>query len=89
MLTNNYAAQYDGSNGSVIIKTTKSGTKQFHGRAYEYLRSDALDASGFFAPILNGEKLTPDLRFNLFGGTLGDPIRHDPCPRLDFHGLLD
>lgn len=77
VLTNNYSAQYGGSNGGVIIETTKSGGNQFHGSAYEYLRNDALDAPGFFAPIRNGTKVSPELRFNLFGGTLGGPIRHD------------
>lgn len=75
--TNNYAAQYGGSNGGVIIETTKSGTNQFHGSAYEYLRNDTLGAPGFFAPIQNGKKLTPELRFNLFWGTVGGPIRRD------------
>lgn len=77
VLTNNYSAQYGGSNGGVIIETTKSGSNQFHGVAYEFLRNDALDAPGFFAPIQDGKKLNPELRFNLFGGTLGGPIRHD------------
>ena len=77
VLTNNYAAQYGGSNGGVIIETTKWGTNKFRGSAYEYLRNDALDAPGFFAPIRNGQKLNPELRLNLFGATLGGPIRHD------------
>ena len=61
----------------MIIETTKSGTNKFRGSAYEYLRNDALDAPGFFAPIRNGQKLNPELRLNLFGATLGGPIRHD------------
>ncbi|MGH2510214.1 MAG: TonB-dependent receptor domain-containing protein, partial [Ktedonobacteraceae bacterium] len=59
----------------MIVKVTKSGTNQFHGGAYENFRNDALDAAGFFAPIQNGTKLKPELRFNLFGASLGGPIR--------------
>ena len=77
VLQNTYSAQYGGSAGGVIIETSKSGTNQFHGSLSEYFRNDALDAAGFFAPIRNGSKLKPELRWNLFGGTLGGPIRKD------------
>lgn len=77
VLENNYSAQYGGSADGVIVETTKSGTNQFHGSAYEYFRNDALDAAGFFAPVKNGQKLKPELRYNLFGATLGGPIQHD------------
>ncbi len=75
VLSNNYAAEFGGSNGGVIIETTKSGTNRFHGSALEYLRNDLLDAPGFFAPVQNGAKVRPKLRYNLFGGTVGGPIR--------------
>jgi hypothetical protein len=75
VLENNYSAQYGGATGGVIVETTKSGTNQFHGGAYEDLRNDALDAAGFFAPVQDGTKLKPELRFNLFGGTFGGPIQ--------------
>jgi len=75
ILSNNYSAEFGGSNGGVIIETTKSGTNQFHGSALEYLRNDLMDAPGFFAPVLNGDKVKPKLRYNLFGGTAGGPIR--------------
>ena len=74
VLSNNYSAEFGGSNGGVIIETTKSGANQFHGSALEYLRNDRLDAPGFFAPVANGEKIKPKLRYNLFGGTIGGPI---------------
>jgi hypothetical protein len=77
VLSNNYSAEFGGSNGGVIIETTKSGTNQFHGSALEYLRNDLMDAPGFFAPIQNGEKVKPKLRYNLFGGTVGGPIRRN------------
>ncbi len=74
VLSNNYAAEFGGSNGGVIIETTKSGTNQFHGSALEFLRNDRMDAPGFFAPVVNGQKLKPKLRYNLYGGTIGGPI---------------
>ncbi|MBI3694196.1 MAG: carboxypeptidase regulatory-like domain-containing protein, partial [Acidobacteria bacterium] len=77
VLTNSYAAEYGGSAGGVIVETTKSGTNRFHGSAYEYLRNDALDAPGFFATVQNGAKVKPRLRYNVFGGTAGGPIRRD------------
>ena len=77
VLSNNYAAEYGGSAGGVIIATTKSGTNQFRGSGFEYFRHDALDARDFFAPVVDGEKQKAPLRYNVFGGTLGGPIRKD------------
>jgi hypothetical protein len=77
VLSNNYAAEYGGSAGGVVIETTKSGGNQFHGSAYEYLRNNDFDAPGYFAPVLNGSKVSPELRYNVFGGTVGGPIRKD------------
>ena len=77
VLENNYSAEYGGSSGGVIVETTKSGTNQFHGSGYEFFRNDALDAAGFFAPVQSGEKLKPELRYNVFGGSIGGPIRRD------------
>ena len=58
VLANNYSAEYGGSAGGVVVETTKSGTNQLHGSAYEYLRNDAMDASGLFAQVVDG-KQTP------------------------------
>ncbi|MDQ2901658.1 MAG: carboxypeptidase regulatory-like domain-containing protein, partial [Acidobacteriota bacterium] len=77
VLSNNYQAEYGGSAGGVIVETTKSGTNQWHGSAYEYLRNNAMDAPGYFAPVQNGAKVTPKLRYNVFGGTFGGPVRRD------------
>ena len=77
ILSNNYSAEYGGSAGGVIIETTKSGTNQVHGSAYEFLRNNDFDAPGFFAPIANGHKISPETRYNVFGGTAGAPIRKD------------
>jgi hypothetical protein len=77
VLENNYSAEYGGSSGGVIVETTKSGTNHFHGSAYEFFRNDALDAPGFFAPIQSGTKLKPELRYNVFGGSIGGPVRRE------------
>ena len=74
ILTNTYGAQYGGS-GSVINAVTKSGTNNFHGSVFEFLRNSALDASNFFANAAGQSK--PPLRQNQFGGTLGGPIKKD------------
>ena len=63
-----FAAELGRSGGGVILMTTKSGTNQFHGSVYEYLRNDALDARSFFAAT------KPKLRYNLFGASLGGPV---------------
>jgi hypothetical protein len=77
ILTNNYSAEYGGSAGGVIIATTKSGTNQLRGSLFEYVRNDAFDAANRFAPVENGRKMKALLRYNVFGGTAGGPIRRD------------
>src|SRR4051812_7441453 len=71
VVSNNYAAEYGHSTGGVVLLTTRSGTNQFHGSVFEYLRNNALDARNFFAAT------TPPLRLNQFGGAFGGPIRKD------------
>jgi hypothetical protein len=75
VLTNSYAAEYGGSAGGVIVASTKSGTNRLKGSAYEYFRNEKLDAGNFFAPIANGQKVRSPLRYNVFGGTIGGPVR--------------
>lgn len=75
ILSNSYSAEYGASAGGVIIQTTKSGTNSIRGSAYEFLRNDAFDAPGYFAPVTNGSKSIPKLRYNVFGATLGGPIK--------------
>lgn len=67
----NYAAELGRTGGAVVQVTTKSGTNQFHGSAYGYLRNDAFDARTFFAA---GKE---PLRYSLFGGSIGGPIKRD------------
>jgi len=48
----NYSAELGRTGGGVVQMTTKSGTNEFHGSAYEYFRNDALDARSFFAATM-------------------------------------
>ena len=48
VLTTNYSAEYGRTSGGVITATTKAGTNDFHGSAYEFLRNAALDADSFY-----------------------------------------
>jgi hypothetical protein len=74
VIQNGYPAEYGGSGSGVLISTTKSGTNQFHGSAFEFFRNDKLDAAGFFAPTQGTTKIKAPLRYNLFGATLGGPV---------------
>jgi outer membrane receptor protein involved in Fe transport len=71
----NMSAQYGNSAGGTVNLVTKSGTNNWHGSLWEYLRNDALDANLFF---LNQKGVAkPALRFNQFGATVGGPIVKD------------
>jgi hypothetical protein len=71
----NMSAQYGNSAGSTVNLVTKSGTNNWHGSAWEYIRNDALDANDFFLNQFSVAK--PALRFNQFGVTAGGPIVKD------------
>lgn len=72
--TNNYSAEFGRAGGAVINTSIRSGTNEFHGTAYNFLRNTALNATGFFKPRGN-EK--PTLIQNQFGFTFGGPIIKD------------
>ncbi len=67
----NFSAEFGRAGGGLILMTTRSGTNQFHGAAYEFLRNQVLDTRTFFAP-----RKAP-LRYNIFGASFGGPIRKD------------
>src|SRR4051812_44451397 len=60
-----------GSAGQMNV-STKSGSRDFHGTGWEYVRNDRLDAKNFFTN-LNGQP-KPPLRFNVFGYNIGGPF---------------
>jgi hypothetical protein len=72
MITNNAPAQYGQFQGGVISVTLKSGTDQYHGDAFEFLRNDKLDANAWANDWQNVPK--PAERWNSFGATFGGPI---------------
>lgn len=68
---NNMTAEFGRSTGGVVNAVTKSGTNEFRGNFYEFLRNDALDAAGWNADV------KPPLRRNNFGATIGGPLRRN------------
>ena len=83
--SSNFPAEYGTGTGGQINVVTKSGSSQFHGSVFEYLRRDSLDARNFFdnnAPGLSKSKLQLDQ----FGGSVGGPIIKD---KLFFFGSYE
>jgi hypothetical protein len=69
--TSNYSAQYGQNAGGVVNVITKSGTNDFHGNAFEFVRNSVLNARPWHA-------ITKDaVKRNQFGGTFGGPVVHD------------
>lgn len=68
--TSTFSADTRGGGASVKM-TTRSGTNQFHGTLFEFLRNDAMDARNFFAVA------PQDYKQNQYGGTVGGPIRRN------------
>jgi hypothetical protein len=75
VLTSNYGAQY-GRNGSGTVEVeTKSGTRAFHGDAYEFVRNDMFNAQNYFNnPAFGGTGVAPAYKKNDFGYTIGGPV---------------
>jgi hypothetical protein len=67
-----YGAEYGKRPGAQINIVTASGTNQLHGNLYEFVRNSALDARNFF-----DQGGIPDFQRNVFGGSLGGPLRKD------------
>ncbi len=72
VLENNYSAEFGRSAGGIVSVVSKSGTNQFHGTAFDYVRNNYFNANSFFN---NQQGLSvPILKRNQFGGTVGGPI---------------
>ncbi len=69
VLTSNYSAEYGKSSGGVVNAITRSGTNDFHGSAYEFLRNSVLDARNYFDP-----SAIPPFKRNQFGASAGGPL---------------
>ncbi len=69
VITNTFDAEYGRNSGAVINVVTKSGTNDYHGSIYTYVRNQAMDSKGYF------DLATPDDSQLQFGATIGGPIR--------------
>jgi hypothetical protein len=74
---NSPPAEFGRFNGGVVNLTTKSGTNDFHGSAFEFLRNEALNARNLFAPATAANPKKPVFRRNQFGFVLGGPVIKD------------
>jgi hypothetical protein len=85
--TSQYDAEYGRNPGASVNVVTRGGTNNFHGAAWEFFRNSALDGNDFFnknSELSLDEKNKPEiLNENLFGGTVGGPIKKD---KLFFFG---
>ncbi|HUJ21774.1 MAG TPA: TonB-dependent receptor [Bryobacteraceae bacterium] len=69
--SSNYDAEFGNVSGAMLQGTTKSGTNQYHGSLFEYLRNDMFNAADPFTGI------NAPIRWNQFGGSLGGPVIKD------------
>src|SRR5208283_3417929 len=72
VLRDSYGAEYGKRPGAQVTIVTQSGTNQWHGSLYEYIRNNVLDAPNYFAM-----GTTPPFQRNQFGAALGGPIQKD------------
>ncbi len=72
VLTSSYGAQYGRSGSGTVETITKSGTKEFHGDVFEFLRNEDFNANNFFSNA--GGTPRPEYRKNDYGYTIGGPI---------------
>jgi Carboxypeptidase regulatory-like domain/TonB dependent receptor len=71
--TNNFSAEYGHSAGYVMNATIKSGTNEYHGHAWEFLRNEKLDANNFVSNFAGQPRAK--YRQNQFGASIGGPVR--------------
>ena len=72
VITSNFSAEYGRVGGGIVNAALRSGTNQFHGTVYEFLRNTDLNATGYFRAAT-----IPTLHRNQFGVTIGGPIVKD------------
>ena len=76
----NFLMPDEGIHPALVNIVTRSGSNQFHGEAYEFLRNRVLDARSFFAAYRD------DVKLNQFGGAVGGPLRKN---KLWFYGFYE
>src|SRR6267142_127283 len=72
VLRDSYGAEFGKRPGGQVVIVTQSGTNQWHGSVFEYLRNNALDAPNYF-----DQGSAPPFQRNQFGGSMGGPIQKD------------
>ena len=89
LITQNASSEFGNYQGGIVSASIKSGTNNFHGDVFEFLRNDALDANlasagwtkgvnnGILGFNAQGVQNKPEFRYNQFGGTIGGPIIKD------------
>jgi len=75
--TSMYDASMGSASGAHVETTTKSGTNHLHGQVYEYFQNNSFDAAPTFLAVNPFFSGAPPLHRNVFGGTLGGPIKKD------------
>ena len=75
VLTGGFPAEYGRATGGVVNAISRSGTNQFHGNLYEFLRNSKLDSNDYFDRAAGAKK--PQFKRNQFGATAGGPILKD------------
>jgi hypothetical protein len=83
ILTADYSAEYGGASGAQVRIVTKSGTKDFHGAAYEYLRNSAMNANTWTRNLSATTRFPAQFTFNNFGFAIGGPVWAPKVPLLD------
>lgn len=84
IITQNPSSDFGNFAGGIISASIKSGTNTFHGDAFEFLRNNYFNSNSKTAAWATGVAApTPTLRYNMFGGTVGGPIKKD---KLFFFG---
>src|SRR5215813_3355536 len=72
LITTNPPAEYGNAMGAIVNTTLKSGTNQFHGSLFEFVRNDHMDSNTWFGNATNQPR--PHFSQNVFDGTVGGPI---------------
>jgi len=75
--TNSFDARYGTNAGAVVNVVTKSGTNEWHGDAFEFVRNKVFNARNFFSNLSLPDRGRDPLKQNQFGATIGGPVRRN------------
>jgi hypothetical protein len=83
VITAAYSAEYGGASGAQVRIVSKSGTTNFHGTAYEYLRNSAMNANTWTRNLNPATRFPSPFVYNNFGFSVGGPVWAPKVPILD------